>query len=210
MNMTNVPLASHKNNIIHVIFSIILLFSTTTAFAAIGLPQSTARIGASLNLSYVKISEPDGASPESERMIPITLIATDWLPMGNRYWFEFINGQASYGASNNAVGQNLDYTALNLVVQRNIPLNKHVKPWFGAGLSLSRSLFRTRHTKTSDGFLIDSFEDRARNSLGILFNTTIDFELERNWFLGFKAEQTFNPKLSIDSFGSGIYILHLL
>jgi len=158
----------------------------------------------------MEVNEPDGSSPDKELVVPFTLIATDWLTHGNRYWLEFVNGRAAYSASESVVGQNLNYTAIRAVVQRHLTISKRVKPWFGVGLVVSRSSFSARHTKSNDGFLVQKFDDRSSNSLGLILNSTIDFQLEKKWYLGVKAEQTFSPSSGVNSLGAGVFLLHLL
>lgn len=189
-----------------------LLSISTSSWAAIGLPENTMRYGAALSVANMKITEPDGRTPNRETMTPFTLIATDWLAYGNgnRYWIEYVNGSTSYSASEEVVGQNLNYSALRVIIQRHLNLGKHIKPWFGVGLSISRSTFRIRHTKTDDGFLKQQFDDRTSNRLGLIFNAAIDYQVEKKWFLGIKAEQTFNPSVSVNTLGAGIFLLHLL
>jgi len=75
-------------------YSLLLLISTPT-FAVIGLPDKTARYGVALDVSKVDVTDPDGSNPDKETMIPLTLIVTDWLAFGNRYWLEYTNGKTS-------------------------------------------------------------------------------------------------------------------
>ncbi len=192
-----------------ILFYLFLFSVSSPVFAVIGLPDNTTRYGAALGVSQMSVTEPDGSNPDKEQMIPLTLIATDWLPYGNRYWLEYVNGKAAYESSEVIVGQNVHYTALRAIVQRHINVSNQIKPWFGIGVVVSRATFETRHTKADDGFLIQKFDDRVSHSLGLIINATIDFKIEKNWYAGFKAEQTFNPNVSVDTRGAGLFFLYL-
>jgi len=192
-----------------ILFYSLLFSASSPVFAIIGLPENTTRFGTALGISEVSVTEPDGKNPDKEQMIPLTLIATDWLSFGNRYWLEYVNGKAAYKASEVIVGQNVHYSALRAIIQRHLNISKQIKPWFGIGLVISRTTFETRHTQADDGFLIQKFDDRTSHSLGLILNTTIDFNIEKNWYVGFKAEQTFNPDVSVNTRGAGLFILYL-
>lgn len=187
----------------------LILFFTPQAYAVIGLPESTQRIGFAFGAVQMEVADPDGANPDAGSTVPANLIVTDWLPGGNRYWLELLHSKKSYQPTETEVGQNVRYTGFRALFQKNFRFDSSISPWLGAGLSISQTSYKTRHTKTSDGFLLEKFDDRSSNTIGFMINAVIDWELNSDWLAGIKADQTFNFGHNLNARGVAMYFLYL-
>ncbi len=156
------------------------------------------------------VDDPVGLNPDAQSVVPLNLMLTDWLPDGKRYWLDLIFAQAAYASAPHKVGQNVRYISLRTFIQKDVKLADKIIPWVGVGLELSQTSYTIRHTKTSDGFLLEKFGDRSRLNLGLVFNLTADWELKNNWFIGMKIEQVFNPENNLNTRGGFAYLLYHL
>ena len=205
--MTTKSLLPSRYFILAIVFFVIV----DVSHAAIpGLPESTLRYGFSVGTLSMGVDDPEGLDPDSQSVVPINLMLTDWLPDGKRYWLDLVFSEAAYASATNKIGQNVRYTSLRALIQKDIKLIPKIIPWVGVGLEMSQTKYNTRHTKASDGFLLEKFEDRSLVNLGLVLNLTSDWELKNNWFLGFKMEQVFNPENNINARSMSAYFLYTL
>lgn len=156
--------------------------------AAIGLPDNTARIGYTIGLSRAAIDDPAGATKADVGVKPITLIYTDWLRSGMRYWAEAYYSRFDLEADASNVGQGVSRLGVRLLLQRNVHLGQW-SPWLGAGVDLSQNRYSNRHTQDNDGFLLNAYADRSETAVGIHVHVVNEWTLTRNWDLIGKAEQ---------------------
>ncbi len=199
-------------NLRQLIFSVFAFFvMVNSSLAEIpGLPDKTIRYGLALGALQMAVDDPKGLNPDSQSVVPVNLIMTDWLSNGRRYWVDLLFSDAAYNSSPNQIGQNVRYTSLRTLVQKNIKLLDSIKPWIGVGFEWSYTSYSSRHTKSIDGFLLDKFDDRSEFNLGLVFNLTADWELKNNWYLGMKLEQLYNLENNINARGGSAFLLYLL
>jgi hypothetical protein len=167
-----------------------LSLSGQVSAAAIGLPENTARFGYAVGISRLAVDDPDGSTKAAVDVQPITLIYTDWLPRGWRYWAEGYYIRATLDASVGDIGQQVSRIGARLAVQRNVQWGKW-SPWLGAGLDLSRNHYSKRYTVDSDGFLLNTYTDRSSTAVGITAHIVSEWALARDWDLSTKLEQVF-------------------
>lgn len=191
------------------LFAFFLLMHSAQA-AIPGLPDKTIRYGLAIGALHMAADNPEGLNPDPQSVIPVNFIMTDWLPNGTRYWLDLLFTEAAYTASPNQIGQNVRYTSLRSLLQKNLKLTSTIRPWLGMGLEFSYTTYGARHTKASDGFLLEKFDDRSEFNIGVVFNLTTDWELKNHWFLGMKFEQLFNLENNINARGASAYLLYIL
>jgi len=167
-----------------------LSLSGQVSAAAIGLPENTARIGYAVGVSRLAMDDPDGSTKAAVGVQPLTLIYTDWLPRGWRYWAEGYYFRTSLDASTSDIGQDASRIGARLAVQRNVQWGKW-SPWLGVGLDISRNHYSKRYTVDSDGFLLNAYPDRSSTALGITAHIVSEWALARDWDLSTKLEQVF-------------------
>ncbi len=155
---------------------------------AIGLPENTARIGYTAGISRITVDDPAGSTKAAVDVQPLTLIYTDWLPGGLRYWAEGYYARTTLDAGGSDVGQNVRRYGARLALQRNLRWGQW-SPWLGVGADLSRNRYSIRHTVDSDGYLLNTYADRSATALGISAHIVTEWALARDWDLSAKLEQ---------------------
>ena len=167
-----------------------LSLSGQVSAAAIGLPENTARVGYAVGASRLTVNDPDGPTKAVVDVAPLTLIYTDWLPGGWRYWAEGYYFSASLAGSASDIGQQVSRIGARLAVQRNLQLWKW-SPWLGLGLDVSHNHYSKRYTVDSDGFLLNTYADRSGFALGITAQIVNEWALARDWDMSVKLEHVF-------------------
>ncbi len=165
-----------------------LVMSGEVTAAAIGMPESTARVGYAAGFSRLVVDDPAGSTAAKWAVQPFTLIYTDWLTSGLRYWAEVYYHTASLDAGPNKIGQDVSRSGARLSVQRGVNLGGW-SPWLGAGLVVSRDDYSGRHTEDEDGFLLSAYADRAETGVGLALQAVSEWPLSRQWDLSAKLEQ---------------------
>lgn len=187
--------------------SCLLMPSYSTA-APLGLPKNTGKIGYSIGTSNVSIDDPNGATTDEWAAQPFNLIYTDWLFRDIRQWTELYYYKTSLEADDSNIGQNIKRLGLRFSLQKTYRLTQSWSPWFGAGVDLSNNKYSTRHTKDSDGFLIESFDDRDETSFSLLLNVLSEWSLQKDWTVGAKLEQTIPVDGDITEFTAALTVLY--
>ena len=165
------------------IFVSVGLLSTNTN-AALGLPETTARLGYSAGVARLDVDDPGGNTQSVYAVQPIKFIYTDWWKHGNRFWFELFYQEASLKAEENLIGQHFKRSGVNLLVQKNFLYNSVIRPWIGIGAGVSLAEYEKRHTMDDEGYLLDSFSNRKTGSVGILFSVVNEWQISRESTVG--------------------------
>ena len=185
-----------------------LLLSSYCIAAPLGLPQSTGKIGYSIGTSNISLDDPNGATKGDWAAQPLNLIYTDWLIRDIRQWIELYYYKASLEADDTNIGQNIERYGLRFSLQKTYRLTQAWSPWFGAGIDLSNNHFSTRHTKDSEGFLIETFDDRDETNLSLLINMLSEWSLQKDWTVGAKLEQSVPVSGDITEFTAAVTVLY--
>lgn len=165
-----------------------LTMSGEAMAVAIGLPENTARIGYAAGFSRLAVDDPAGSTEAKWSVQPLTLIYTDWLSGGLRYWAEVYYHTASLDAGPGSVGQDVSRLGGRFSVQRSVNVGGW-SPWLGAGVAVSRDSYSARHTEDEDGFLLSAYPDRDETGFGVVLQAVNEWELSRQWDLSAKLEQ---------------------
>jgi len=172
-----------------IILILLPAFVVHPAYAALGLPENTAKLGYATGTAYVSVDDPDGNTAKEWTPLPLTLIHTDWLIGDIRYWSELFYYKAILNPSKNKVGQNAEQYGFRISLQKSLRVTRLWAPWFGVGIGASRVTYTTRHTTDPDGFLLAAYPDREQTSIVLLLNIVSEWPLARNWDIGAKLEQ---------------------
>jgi hypothetical protein len=197
---------SRKRGIIPQFFFFIgtTLLVSIKSFAAgplpLGLPQNTAKIGYSAGVTRVSVSDPDGPTKSNIGAQPFGLIYTDWFLGGYRYWSEAYYYSATLDDSGDNVGQDVERYGLRFSLQKNFRILQSWAPWLGAGLDLSQAKYTLRHTKDSEGYLLDKYPDRSEVAVSLLVNAVSEWSIARDWSLAFKLEQSIPLSSDVSEF----------
>ena len=169
-----------------VIFYIFITFglANSSVNAALGLPENTARIGYSLGVSHIAVDDPIGSTKSAYSIQPIKLIYSDWWKGASRYWVELYYQEMNLAANQVQVGQHIKHAGMNFFLQKNVPINSLIRPWFGVGLSISADVYQKRHTKDDEDFLLKSFPDRDSKTVGVLLNVVNEWQVSRESTIG--------------------------
>jgi len=162
---------------------------THPVYAALGLPENTAKLGYAMGSTYVSVDDPADNTAKEWALLPLTLIHTDWLIGDIRYWSELFYYKAVLNPAANNVGQNVEQYGFRASLQKSLRVTRLWAPWFGVGIGVSRVTYTTRHTIDSDGFLLAAYPDREQTSIALLLNIASEWPLARNWDIGVKLEQ---------------------
>jgi hypothetical protein len=167
------------------------MFVTTLAnAAAIGLPDSTARIGYGLGIGHISVDDPKGDSDTKWSPLPLNLIYTDWLTSDIRYWTEVFYYDSSLDAGTDKIGQNINHYGIRFSLQKSLRISPMWAPWFGAGLGFSHANYTDRHIIDNDGYLVESYPDREESLVALILNITNEWPVQHNWTIGAKLEQS--------------------
>ncbi len=168
---------------------LLLLLVAHPVYAALGLPENTAKLGYAIGTAYVSVDDLADNTAKEWTLLPLTLIHTDWLFGDIRYWSELFYYTAVLDATTNKVGQNVEQYGFRISLQKSLRVTRLWAPWFGVGIGASRVTYTTRHTIDPDGFLLAAYPDREQTSVTLLLNIVSEWPLTRNWDIGAKLEQ---------------------
>ncbi len=169
-------------------FCVLCVVSASTLAAPIGMPQDAGRFGVAATLSHVSIDDAAG-EVNSELAWPLTLVSSDRLRLGLRYWAELFRHSTKIKAEDDTIGLRLEQAGVRFSLQKELYLEPGVvTPWFGAGLEWSQYKVSQRHTVDGDGFLVQRFEDVSDSNVSVLVNLGREWEVARDLALGLKAE----------------------
>ncbi len=191
-----------------VLMLLAMLIGRPVYAGALGLPESTARLGYAVGVAAVSVDDPAGDAGREWTMLPMTLIHTDWLFGDIRYWSAFFYYKASLDAAVNKVGQNVEQYGLRFSLQKSLRVARLWAPWFGVGIAASRATYTTRHIVDADGFLIDTYPDREQTSVALLLNVVSEWSLTRDWDIGAKLEYAIPVDGDIDETSALITLLY--
>ena len=152
--------------------------------AAIGLPESTAKIGFSFGAARLHVDDPVGDSEAVYAVQPLKVMYSEWLSGGYRTWFESYYQEASLSADEVHIGQYFQQSGIHFSVQKNIDVARYFKPWFGLGIDLSLGRYTQRHTKDDEGYLLESFSNRLEPTGGLLLYFVSEWQLSKEWSMG--------------------------
>lgn len=168
-----------------------LALNSTVLAAAIGLPEeNTARFGYLVGVSQFAVEDPDGPTQSEVDMQPFTLIYTNWLPRGWRYWAEAYYFATALTANAGDIRQDVSRIGARLALQRNLHLGRW-SFWAGAGLDVSRNEYTSRYSVDNDGFLLNTYPDRTNTAWGINAQIISEWPLAKDWDLAAKLEHVF-------------------
>jgi len=156
----------------------------SNADAALGLPESTARIGYSAGVARLDVNDPQGTTQSIYTIQPLKFIYTDWGQHGNRFWFEFFFQKAKITANEKQIGQRFTHSGVNLLIQKNFLINSAVRPWFGVGVGISMAQYKKRYTVDNEGYLLNSFPDRTSGSAGALLSVVNEWQMTKDSIIG--------------------------
>jgi len=176
--------------------------------AAIGMPESTVRIGYGVGLANLSIEDPNGPTASESVFQPFRIIVTDWFRGDVRYWGEFYYQDATLSASQTSIGQKVNQYGVQLSAQRSFIVNARWSPWLGVGIDLSRNDYSSRHTVDADGFLQSRFANRSETDLGLIFNLVSETELNEEWGMGVKLEQRLPISDGIEQLSLSVFVLN--
>ncbi|MEJ2347118.1 MAG: hypothetical protein P8090_17280 [Gammaproteobacteria bacterium] len=106
------------------------------------------------------------ATKAANSVQPLTLIYTDWLPGGLRYWAEGYFARTNLDAAAGKVAEDVSRYGIQFAVQRNFRWGWW-SPWLGVGMDVSRNRYSKRYTVDSDGYLLATYPDRSTTAVGI-------------------------------------------
>lgn len=175
-------LFKRPSNILFLFFFLWML--STSAYAVLGLPDNTARVGYSFGVSRLVVHDPAGETQPVVALQPIKFTYSDWLTGGYRFWAESYYQEASLPAGEEQVGQYFQQGGGRFVVQRNFKLTDYIKPWLGLGMDLSLGRQSYRHTMDDEGYLLARYDDRLQPSAGALIYLVNEWQINRDWNLG--------------------------
>lgn len=172
----------------------------TLSAAPLGLPQSTAKIGYSAGVARVSVDDPEGQTKSNIGGQPIGLIYTDWFLGGYRYWTEAYYYSATLDDTSNNIGQDVERYGLRFSLQKNFRIVQAWAPWLGAGLDVSQAKYTVRHTKDSEGFLLNQYPDRSETAVSLLVNAVSEWSLSQDWSVALKLEQSIPLSSDVSEF----------
>lgn len=185
-----------------------LLIPSFCSSAPLGLPQNTGKIGYSIGTSNLSLDDPNGATADVWAAQPLNLIYTDWFIGDIRQWTELYYYKTSLDADDSNIGQNIERVGLRFSLQKTFRLTQTWSPWLGAGFDLSSNHYDTRHTRDSEGYLIEAFDDRDETSFSILLNALSEWSLQKDWTVGAKLEQSVPVNGDITEFTAAVTVLY--
>jgi len=198
-----------KLNSIIVICTASFLLTMQCSYAApLGLPKNTAKIGYGIGAAYISVDDPDGDTKSDLAVLPFNFIYTDWLMGDIRHWTELYYYKTSLDADATNIGQDVERYGIRFSLQKSFRLARSWSPWLGAGIDVSNASYSARHTKDSDGFLIQAYPDRDATDVSLLLNMISEWSLHQDWTLGAKLEQSIPISGDIMEFSAVMTILY--
>lgn len=165
---------------------------SSNVFAALGLPENTARFGYSLGVGRFDISDPDGRTQPAYAVQPLKLIYTDWQKNGNRLWVELLYNDVALEADEHNIGQHVLHRGVNFMLQKNFVVSPYIKPWMSAGVGISVVGYEQRHTMDSEGYLLELLPNRESATASALFSIANEWQVSKEWTVGTSFLQRFS------------------
>lgn len=172
-------------------WTLLLLLLDSTAqvhAAAIGAVPSPEglRFGVLAGMSRGDVDDPDGDT-EAKNYSRLALVAT--LPAAkDRRWFgEVFYHRFDIEAGQNSIGVDVTRVGAALSYQARLP-TLPLKPWFGAGLNLSRDSFDERLTVDALGFVDNRFPERNDTAIGLVLNAVTAWKWTRTTDVGLQLQ----------------------
>lgn len=179
------------------------------AFAdALGLPESTAKLGYALGGVYVSVDDPVNKTGGQWATMPVTLIHSDWLFKDVRYWSEVFYYNTKLDAHVNEVGQDVEHYGLRFSLQKSLRVSHAWAPWFGVGIGVSHVAYTTRYTVDSDGYLLAVYPDRKQTSIAFLLNVVSEWPLTPKWDIAAMLEGAIPVDGDIKTYSALISLLY--
>lgn len=176
--------------------------------APLGLPDSTAKVGYGVAYAYMSVDDPDGATNDEWAAQVFNPVYTDWLFSDIRQWTEVYYYETSLDADDSHIGQNIESYGLRFSLQKSFRLTSSWSPWLGAGINISHTNYTDRHTKDSEGFLLQRFDDRNTTGVLLLLNFVSEWELLQQWSVAAKLEQSIAIDDDISQFSAMAVVLY--
>ncbi|WP_455223072.1 hypothetical protein [Kaarinaea lacus] len=201
--------ADTKASTFRILLLAFLLWTPHYSIAApLGLPDNTAKIGYGAAYAYLQVDDPDGDTNPEWKVQPVNLIYSDWLFGDIKQWTEVYYFDTSLDAGSNDIGQNISSFGVRFSMQKSFRLTKSWSPWFGGGVSISSTKYSARHTRDSEGFLLQRFDDRDEFGVSVLLNFVSEWVLDQEWSLAAKLEQSIPLSDDITQFSAMAVLLY--
>ncbi|MDH5302104.1 MAG: hypothetical protein OEW58_12155 [Gammaproteobacteria bacterium] len=180
------------------VFFLLLLLTSSSCFALLGAPINTSSYAFGTGPASVTITDPDGERTTTHSSNLMSLAYSDWWHQDIRYWLQWQLLNADSQARGQEVGQSIQQQSVSLSLQKIWPLHSQFKPWLDIGLQAAYNQYSLRHTISDDGYLQQRFADRSSLSLGLITAMQAQWEMQHDWSVGFRAQQTLVPGNNIN------------
>ena len=177
------------------VWLVILLFLLhgTVGADAIGMVAEAQahRVGYGFGAANLTVDDPAGPGGDALVVQPLSFIYARPIDQSTRLWTEAFYQEAALEATAERIGQSVRRYGLRASLVKRVPLRETLRPWLGIGLDLSQNHFTGRHLVDEEDFLLRTFPDRSAVNVGLVFNATSEWTLNRQWEVGAKLEQLF-------------------
>ncbi len=176
--------------------------------AALGLPDSTARVGYGMGMARLAVDDPAGSTRDEVVLQPFTLVYSDWLWGGVRQWAELFFQTAELEADARHIGQEVNQYGVRWSAQFNVPMAPVWVPWLGVGVEVTRAEYERRHTEDDEGFLLTSYRDRDDTGVAVVLHAVSEWALARQWDVAAKLERVQSLGGGVDAWSLGAVLLY--
>ncbi|MCW9023061.1 MAG: hypothetical protein OQK73_00120 [Gammaproteobacteria bacterium] len=164
--------------------------------------------GAGLSFDTYSVDDPNGSTSQSSDISPFHLFYFSKINRDSRWYAEFYKTDFKLAAGVNTIGQKVETSALVLGYQQRFVFTKWLKPWAGFGVVTAKDTITARHTIDSDGYLDQTYSDRAITSFSAVVNGTIELELNKKFNFGLRGQYLHSFDNSIQGFSAGAMLLY--
>ena len=186
----------------------ICCLSASVFASAFGLPKSTLKYGVGTYAGLYSVNDPKGGTLQKPYVQPYNFIISDWLPNASKYHAEFYYNSMSFDAEADKIGQNATQYGSRISGLVTLGRFKSIHPWFGLGVDLSYSEFSERHRIDSDGFLVQQYSNRQNLNASLIMQLMNEWQIERYWDAGIKAQYTLPVTDSVESKAVAVYLMY--
>lgn len=165
----------------------LLLLAFLSLMASTAIAESSMSYGYLGAAQWVAISDPDGTTEDKAMLVPLGGFVSYAVGRDLRYRVDlsYLSGNLSAGVGR--VGQDFKSMIMAASLQWRLRLGRTLKPWVGAGVTMSQSDFTTRYTVDAGGFLANQYPDRSQTGYAATVMASNYWELNRSVQLGIEA-----------------------
>lgn len=150
--------------------------------------SSKIKLGFGTAINRTSVSDNIGQTNSAVSAQALSIYFSNYFIKDTRYLSEVHISNYGFEADETHIGQEVSQLGFRFSVQKKQRIVNNLSPWIGAGLGLSNSSFKKRHSVDSDGFLIEQYDNKTEPGFSVLLNVMEKWSLNSDLEIAAKIE----------------------